>query len=61
MHKKSFYVHFKNIAVPSVIHRALANKSVNTLYTEMCTFVYPAGVTVIDKFFFEKMIQLVYQ
>jgi hypothetical protein len=41
--------------------RALPDKPVDTLYAEMGPFIYTAGVAVVDEFFFEKMVQLIYQ
>jgi hypothetical protein len=57
-HKKALQIEFQNVTILCVIGGTLSNKFINPLYAKMSAFACAATVTIVDKLFFEQMIEL---
>ena len=55
-HKKAFYVEFQNPCIACVVLSTTTDKPVYPLYCKVGSFSYPAGVAVVDKLLFQKLV-----
>jgi len=59
VHKKSFDIKFENPTSIGIILRTRFDEVLYSLYTKVCSFPYPATITVIDKMTIEKFINVI--
>jgi len=59
VHKKSFDIKFENPTSIGIILRTRFDEVLYSLYTKVCSFPYPATITIVDEMIIKKFVDVI--